>query len=152
MCVGPWHACFLLTLASEGGLGPACRIKKGSLSKPALKTRGQEKLKLEALKWVNTTASSASVFRGWLGVLLAGTSRSQHSMQRPMMPVMLASRKHMVFKQLGSCSVTFVKPNVTLLFLFSNLHPLRGQFWGEWIHVYVYLSPFAGHLKLSQYC
>lgn len=45
--------------------------------RPALKTRGQEKLKLEALKWVNTTASSASVFRGWLGVLLAGTSRSR---------------------------------------------------------------------------
>ena len=73
-------------------------------------------------------------------------------MQPPMMPVMPASRKHVVFKQLGSCSVTFVKPNVTLLFLFSNLPPLRGQLWGEWIHVYVYLSPFAVHLKLSQYC
>ena len=24
--------------------------------------------------------------------------------------------------------------------------------WGEWIHVYVWLSPFAVHLKLSQYC
>ena len=24
--------------------------------------------------------------------------------------------------------------------------------WGEWIHVYVRLSPFAGHLKLSQRC
>ena len=22
--------------------------------------------------------------------------------------------------------------------------------WGEWIHVYVWLNPFAGHLKLSQ--
>ena len=24
--------------------------------------------------------------------------------------------------------------------------------WGEWIHVYVWLSPFAVHLKLSQHC
>ena len=26
------------------------------------------------------------------------------------------------------------------------------EFGEEWIHVYVYLSPFAGHLKLSQHC
>ena len=25
-------------------------------------------------------------------------------------------------------------------------------FGGEWIHVYVWLSPFAVHLKLSQHC
>ena len=25
-----------------------------------------------------------------------------------------------------------------------------GQFGGEWIHVYIWLSPFAVHLKLSQ--
>ena len=25
-----------------------------------------------------------------------------------------------------------------------------GEFGGEWIHVYVWLSPFAGHLKLTQ--
>ena len=24
--------------------------------------------------------------------------------------------------------------------------------WGEWIHVYVWLSSFAVHLKLSQHC
>ena len=24
--------------------------------------------------------------------------------------------------------------------------------WGEWIHVYVWLSLFSVHLKLSQYC
>ena len=24
--------------------------------------------------------------------------------------------------------------------------------WGEWIHVYVWLSPFAVHLKPSQHC
>ena len=29
---------------------------------------------------------------------------------------------------------------------------LRGEFGGEWIHVYVWLSPFAVHLKLSQHC
>ena len=28
----------------------------------------------------------------------------------------------------------------------------RGEFGGEWIHVYVGLSPFAVHLKLSQLC
>ena len=27
-----------------------------------------------------------------------------------------------------------------------------GEFRGEWIHVYVWLSPFAVHLKLSQHC
>ena len=27
-----------------------------------------------------------------------------------------------------------------------------GEFKGEWIWVYVWLSPFAVHLKLSQYC
>ena len=25
-------------------------------------------------------------------------------------------------------------------------------FEGEWLHVYVWLSPFCVHLKLSQYC
>ena len=27
-----------------------------------------------------------------------------------------------------------------------------GEFGGEWIHVCVWLSPFAVHLKLSQHC
>ena len=26
---------------------------------------------------------------------------------------------------------------------------MEGEFGGEWIHVYVWLSPFAVHLKLS---
>ena len=26
---------------------------------------------------------------------------------------------------------------------------MGGEFGGEWIHVYVWLSPFAAHLKLS---
>ena len=30
--------------------------------------------------------------------------------------------------------------------------PMGGQFVGECIHVYVWLSPFAVHLKLSQHC
>ena len=29
---------------------------------------------------------------------------------------------------------------------------MGGEFGGEWIHVYVWLSPFAVHLKLSQRC
>ena len=29
---------------------------------------------------------------------------------------------------------------------------IGGEFGGEWIHVYVWLSPFAVHLKLSQLC
>ena len=28
---------------------------------------------------------------------------------------------------------------------------MRGVFWGKWIHVYVWLSPFAVHLKLSHF-
>ena len=27
-----------------------------------------------------------------------------------------------------------------------------GEFGGEWIHLYAWLSPFAAHLKLSQHC
>ena len=29
---------------------------------------------------------------------------------------------------------------------------MGGDFGGEWIHTYAWLSPFAVHLKLSQYC
>ena len=29
---------------------------------------------------------------------------------------------------------------------------MGGEFRGEWIHVYVWLSPFTIHLKLSQHC
>ena len=29
---------------------------------------------------------------------------------------------------------------------------MGGEFGGEWIHVYIWLSPFAIHLKLSQHC
>ena len=29
---------------------------------------------------------------------------------------------------------------------------MGGEFGGKWIHVYVGLSPFVAHLKLSQYC
>ena len=29
---------------------------------------------------------------------------------------------------------------------------MGGEFGGEWIHVYVWLSPFPVHLKPSQYC
>jgi len=28
---------------------------------------------------------------------------------------------------------------------------MGGEFGGEWLHVYVWLSPFAVHLKLSQH-
>jgi len=29
---------------------------------------------------------------------------------------------------------------------------MEGEFVGEWIHAYIWLSPFAVHLKLSQHC
>ena len=29
---------------------------------------------------------------------------------------------------------------------------MGGEFGGDWIHVYVWLSPFAAHLNLSQHC
>ena len=29
---------------------------------------------------------------------------------------------------------------------------MGGEFGGDWVHVHVLLSPFADHLKLSQYC
>ena len=29
---------------------------------------------------------------------------------------------------------------------------MGGEFGGEWIHAYIWLSPFTVHLKLSQYC
>ena len=29
---------------------------------------------------------------------------------------------------------------------------MEGEFGGEWIHVYVWLSPFSVHLKLPQHC
>ena len=29
---------------------------------------------------------------------------------------------------------------------------MREEFWGEWIHLYVWLSPFTILLKLSQHC
>ena len=29
---------------------------------------------------------------------------------------------------------------------------IGGELGGEWIHVYVWLSPFSVHLKLSQHC
>ena len=29
---------------------------------------------------------------------------------------------------------------------------MEGEFRGEWIHVYVWLNPFAVHLNLSQHC
>ena len=29
---------------------------------------------------------------------------------------------------------------------------MGGEFGGEWIHVYVWLGPFAVHLKLLQHC
>ena len=29
---------------------------------------------------------------------------------------------------------------------------MGGEFGGEWIHVYVWLSPFPVHLQLSQHC
>ena len=35
---------------------------------------------------------------------------------------------------------------------YHKIHLFRGGFGGEWIHVYVWLSPFTVYLKLSQHC
>ena len=29
---------------------------------------------------------------------------------------------------------------------------MGGEFGGKWIHIHIWLSPFAVHLKLSQHC
>lgn len=35
---------------------------------------------------------------------------------------------------------------------FSVAAWVRGEFWGEWVHMHLRLGPFSVHLKLSQYC
>ena len=36
--------------------------------------------------------------------------------------------------------------------LLNVMWQMGGEFGGEWIRIYVWLSPFALHLKLSQHC
>ena len=50
---------------------------------------------------------------------------------------------HVIFHILASTSVHQK---------WCHLGWMRGEFGGEWIHVYVWLSPFIGHLKLSPHC
>ena len=45
---------------------------------------------------------------------------------------------------------TFCTAHGTLLNVVTTW--MRGGFGGEWIHVFVWLSPFTVHLKLSQHC
>ena len=53
-----------------------------------------------------------------------------------------------------------VKWKTNKVFLYSTWNSAQcyaavwmgGEFGGEWIHVYVWLSPLAVHLELSQHC
>ena len=47
--------------------------------------------------------------------------------------------------------ITYCIAQGTLFSVFSATW-MEGEFGGEWIHVYVWLSPFTVHLQLSQYC
>ena len=38
------------------------------------------------------------------------------------------------------------------LTLCGSLDAVVGEFGGEWLHVYVWLSPFVVYLKLPQHC
>ena len=63
-------------------------------------------------------------------------------------------------KRLDMCTLLYLKwiTNKDLLFSIGNsaecyvVALMGGEFGGEWIHVYVWLSPFSVHLKLSQHC
>lgn len=65
--MGPRY--FLLSLASEVGLGSVCGVRKGSLEQPDLRRRGQEKPKLEALlyqsSWRKASRPDASIQRNY---------------------------------------------------------------------------------------
>ena len=59
------------------------------------------------------------------------------------------------------CTLLYLKwitmDNKHVLYSIGNCSVLCGSldergFGGEWIHVYVWLSPFTVHLKLSQHC
>lgn len=80
-CMSP--QCFLLSLASEGGLDSVWGVRKGSLEQPDLGRRGQEKPKLEALLHQSPWRKASHP--------VGGSSRCQHSTRLQMMPVMLAS-------------------------------------------------------------
>lgn len=65
--MGPRY--FLLSLASEVGLGSVWGVRKGSLEQPDLRRRGQEKPKLEALlyqsSWRKASRPDASIQRNY---------------------------------------------------------------------------------------
>ena len=48
----------------------------------------------------------------------------------------------------------YTKKNENVLVIYFHYVILKIQTWihGEWIHVYVWLSLFTVHLKLSQHC
>ena len=60
------------------------------------------------------------------------------------------------FKQCGEFPVTGGQLDVVRLMgnllLYTSLDGLGGESGGEWTHVYVWLSPFTLHMKLSQHC
>ena len=51
----------------------------------------------------------------------------------------------------GQIDATENGPTCTLLNAMAAWM-MGGQFRGEWIHIYVWLSPFTNHLKLQQNC
>ena len=52
-------------------------------------------------------------------------------------------------KRITNKDVLYSKGNATQCYVAAWM---GGEFGGEWTHVYVWLSPFAVHLKLSQHC
>ena len=59
-----------------------------------------------------------------------------------------------------TCTLLYLKWITNKILLYSTKSSAQcfmvawmgGEFGGEWIHVNVWLSPFAVHLKLSQHC
>ena len=67
-----------------------------------------------------------------------------------------------IFREFGKAMYMLLYSNwiISKVLLYSTWNPtqcyvpaqIEGEFGGEWIRVYVWLSPFAVHLKPSQYC
>ena len=55
-------------------------------------------------------------------------------------------------KQITKKDLLYSTGNSAQCYVASSMGRGWGSLGGEWIHVYVWLSPFAVHLKLSQHC
>ena len=64
-----------------------------------------------------------------------------------------------IVREFGMDILLYLKWTTNKALLYSTGNPAQcyvaawmgGEFWGEWIHMYIWLSPFTVHLKLSQY-